>query len=311
MTMWSLSREAFSDRFGVEYEPSRAHEIACAQNEAAQSKAAFPVDVASFIAAEMPGRPLFHTVNHPSGAVLSMLLRGLATLLSSEMECAALVELADEWSTREGLNYLTDHPVAPEIRDSLGWEWGDTYTLYAEMLRLTVERRWRELEEHRDAYEPTFKGDTQFWCCMASLGNARRDDSIALPAFEQLLRLCPGVAGPWMMYARYLVALRRRDDAEALIERARVLGNSSAFHGIAADVFALLKNWKMSEMHARERLKRSPNEMRATFPLISILVKQGRNRELELLLASLAARPPRDRKLLDQYLARQRRLVQD
>lgn len=305
VTLWSMSRHRFVEAFKAHWSFARMHEVNAEANAAAQEKSNFPVDVASFVAREIPRRSLFHTVTHPSGAVYAELLKGLIELLKDEIDCAQLVPIVQACADEEGLNFQTDHPVAKNLMKTLGWDWGPDYETYVQMIKAAAEKRWDDLEENRGIYEALFARDTQFWRCFALLGFERQDDAIALPAFEGLLEHCPGEPSPWLQYARYLVRKRRTTEAEQLLSRARdFFGDSSAFHGVAARVEMMLRRLDEAEGHAREHWRRSSDAIHAAFPLIQVLQLQSRNDEAEDLILSLRQRSPDDCKRLEQFLVR-------
>jgi hypothetical protein len=240
-SLWPMSRERFIEKFKAPYPIERLEEINRESNEAAQAKSDFPVDVARFIAEESSRRSIFSSGAHPTGKVYSLLLRGLSKRLASELDSTALQRLADDCVDEQILNFTTDHPVDASVRQTLGWNWGPEYEIFAEMLRATKDARWDDLQRKRACYETLFAANTQFWRSYALLGIARRSDEIALPALERLLELCPGAPGPWLLSARYYVRTRRAAKAAALIGRAHAFfGNTTAFSTLSEKISKML-----------------------------------------------------------------------
>lgn len=237
--LWSMPRAGFLEVFKAPYSLERMEELTREANEAAQEKSNFPIDMARFIAEESRTRPLFNIGAHPNGEVYSLLLNGLAELLAEEVDCTPLLRIGGSCASEDVLNYLTDHPVDLELRKAFGWHWGPEYEIFAEMLRSSSDKRWDDFERELPHYEALFSGragGTQFWRCSALFGTERRDDAIALPALEKLLELCPGIAGPWMLYARYLAFTSTAAKIEALLRRAeKILGEGTAIFDVISE----------------------------------------------------------------------------
>ena len=235
LSQWAMSRERFLHKFRAPYTVERMYELDMEANETAQVKSDFPIDAAGIVDKESRTRPLFNTTNHPGGFVYSLLLFGLAELLDPETDCSELRAVGEACADEEILNYQTDHPVDPEIRRALGWEWGREYELFSKMLRATAEARWNDLERDLPEYGRLFSANTQFWRCRARLGLARRSDEIAIPALDKIIDLCPGVPGPWLLYAQHIVRTKGRSGLGSLLERAGVrLANTPVLGALQA-----------------------------------------------------------------------------
>lgn len=305
LSFWAMAPHRFKARYHADPEPARVLELDFDSARRCQDKAKFPVDVAGFIEREIRSRSLFHTVNHPSGPVLARLVEGLAEQLRDELDGGALLEAAKDVEGREGLNFLTDHPVSADLRRQLGLDWDGSYDVYAGMLTAIRQKRWQDLETLLAGDAAQFSEDTQFWRGRCQLAEARSDDAVALPSLQKLLSLCPGVPGPWLLQARYLVRRKRPDEALALLPRAKeFFEGAPTFHAIAVRILLMLRDMPAAEAHAREIWTQSSDSIDAVFPLIDVLYRRKKSAEVESLVASLRARPPNEQQALDNYLKR-------
>ncbi len=307
LRLWAISPKRFAESFKSGFDVKRIYEIDLQAMRHAQEKTLFPVDLPAFVEREMPNRPLFHTVNHPVGAVFSRLLEGLAVLLAHEIDGNCILAVAADVEDREGLNFETDHPVSRELREELGFNWPAAYAVYERMLLAAQDKHWDELERGRGEFESLFSEDTQFWRCCALLGMARNDSAVAEPAFERLLELCPGVRAPWLLYAQFLRADRRDSDAAALLERAeRFFDDCGIWHGIAARIHLMFGARRDAEEHARKHWAASSDNISSAFPLIEVLLQQQKGEEARVLVASLAGRHPIEVNNLRRFLERKK-----
>jgi hypothetical protein len=308
LRQWAISPRQFASRFKAGYDVKRILELDLQSMRFAYEKSEFPIDVPGFVEREFAQRPLFHTINHPAGAVFSRLLEGLAVLLRDDLDPEVLTSLAAEVESREGLNFETDHPLPPTLRQELGLAWPSTYDRYARMLSAREDEDWEALEEGRAEFESLFAEDTQFWRAYALLGIARNDAAVAEPALERLLELCPGVRAPWMLYGQFLRRNGRKDEIPALLSRAhRLFGDCGIWHGIAARLNLMLDALPVAEGHARQHWAASMDNINSAFPLIEILLRQNRKGEAEDFIRSLETRPPLELAVLRGFLARKAR----
>lgn len=302
---WATSQRRFEEKFKTHTDLERILELDLSSMRRSQEKSGFPIDVGGFIQREVVNRPLFHTVNHPCGAVFSRLLEGLAVLLGDELDASALLALAKEVEFREGLNFETDHPVPAAVRDRLGLKWGPNYEIYATMILARRKKEWADLERDRDKYAELFSNDTQYWRAYAFLGAAQKDASIAVPAFERMLELCPGVAGPWQHYIQFLHGTGQAADISALLARAeKFFGDSSILYNIATRAYLTLRRFAEAEHQARKYWSRSQENMNAVIPLIQSLILQQRIDEASSIVKSLRSRTPHQLNMLRNLLGR-------
>lgn len=296
LRFWAMSPQKFHASFKAEADPERIFQLDLDSARASQEKSQFPVDMAAYVEREAHRRPLFHAVNHCGGAILARLIDGLAELFQTDLDIAALRSAAAELDRSEGLNYETDHPVTAEVRSRLGFDWGPSYDAYEEMLVATRLRNWDALQRNKDRYQALFGGDSQYWKTVATLGAARKDDSVALPAFALLLERYPGLTGPWLHLASYLKGTGREDEVRALIATAESsLQGLSLFHSVASRLYFLLGDLANAEAHARIYLQRSPGNANATTPLLQVLLRQNRSEEARTILATVKDLPWVDR----------------
>jgi hypothetical protein len=288
---WATSQRRFVEQFKADIDVERILQLDFDANTLSQQKSAFPVDVAGFIQREVINRPLFHTVNHPCGAVFSRLLEGLAGLLSAELDASVLLALAKEVEFNEGLNFVTDHPVPIAVRKKLGLNWGPNYEIYAAMILAGRKKAWTDLVRDREKYAALFSNDTQYWKVYAMLGAEQDDASVAVPAFERLLDMCPGVVGPWQHYAKFLYHRRNWSEIRRLVARAEAFfGSASALHTVAARAYLMLRDYGKAEEHARELWRLSPENIKSVVPLIQVLLAQRRVDEAVVAIASVKGR---------------------
>jgi tetratricopeptide (TPR) repeat protein len=303
--LWAISPRRFAEKFKSKIEVERIFELDLQSARTSQEKATFSVDIAAFVEQESKRRPLFHTINHPAGAIFARLLEGLAVTLKDEIDTKDLLAIARDIEDQEGLNFETNHPVSAHVREKLHWEWGPEYDLYAQMLTATREKNWTSLERDRNIYEQSFSEDTQFWRSYALLGRALKSEPIALPAFERLLELCPGVPGGWLLYAEFLEKLGRGEDILTMLARAEeFFEGSNRYHGLAAKIQMRLRDFAKAETHAREFWHRSSDTIQAAFPLLQILIRRKEFVELDSIVASLRERPANEVSKLDRFLSK-------
>jgi len=292
LRMWSLSRPRFLERFKANMSLERILELDLSSAETSEEKANFPVSVATFFRENVSRVPLFHTVNHPAGAIFSPLLRGIAVLLRDEIDMQSIEAVADSVAGQEGLNYQTDHPLSAEDRAQLKFDWGPDYELYAAMIRLREAANWDELRGLDRQLLALFSEDTQFWRMRMEMGRALDDEAMAAEALEQLLDRCPGVPGTWLAYANLLASHRNMEELQALAVRAEVFYEGAfAFDAFAARVFLLLGDLDRAEAHARACRENAPDELPSAYALLQVLMRRRDVEAFKNLVADLRAQP--------------------
>jgi hypothetical protein len=176
------------------------------------------------------------------------------------------------------------------------------------MLRAMEQRNWNALQKGRPEFEALFSEDTKFWHAYALLGNDTNDETVALPALERLLELCPGVRAPWQLYAQFLVRINRRDEVRRLIGRARAFfGECGIFHSISARAHLMVGNLSEAETDARRLWEVSSANINAAFPLLEVLLLQQRHTDACLFIESLGKRSEVELQGLRRFLARKDR----
>lgn len=292
LRMWALSRKRFIDSFKAKMSLERILELDLSSAETSEKKANFPVSVATFFRENVCRVPLFHTVNHPSGAIFSPLLRGIAVLLRDEIDMQSIEAVVDRVAGQEGLNYQTDHPLSVEDRAQLKFDWGADYELYAAMIRLRKAADWDELRALDGRLLALFSEDSQFWRTRMEMGRAVNDDAMAMEAFEQLLERCPGMPAVWISYANLLASRKKLEELHALAVRAEIFYEGAfAFDAFAARVFLMLGDLDRAEAHARACHENAPDELQSAYALLQVLMRRRNADAFKKLVADLRAQP--------------------
>ncbi|MBA3519150.1 MAG: hypothetical protein H0T75_16285 [Rhizobiales bacterium] len=306
---FSMAPKQFEEFFKIKA-PSiqRLFDMDLKNGAIAQKKSGFGVDVAGYIAENVKKRSLFHYVNHPNGSIISLLLRGLGEQLNGCVDISLLSRTAEEIQEKEGLNFTSSHPVRSEVRKELNLSWGTSYDVYSRMMRSLRSKDWHGLLASRDLYEGYFSEDTQFWEAMAqSLRNASKDVEDTFFAFERLLQLSPGYSVYWTWYFDFLLKQRQRDTALSVYQRAHeFFGDSNSFNVIASQVESRLGNLEKAETHAWRYYNDSGKNMRAAFPLMSILARRQRGDDLSRIYQAHMNEPEFKRDQLEAFMAKLR-----
>lgn len=304
LAFWALNTELFARSFKATLSIDRIFDLDIALVEKSEWRTGFPVPVASFLRENIRRKPLFHTVNHPHGALLAPLLRGIAIQLSEIIDPEKVNAVADGIADREGLNFQTDHPMSKEDRDSLGLNWGPQYELYARMIRFREASAWDDLQNTDKELSIQFSNDSQYWRTRSEMGVALDDMIIASEAFEQLLQRCPGAPGVWLSYARLLNAQGRMGRLQDLLDRAKLFyEGASAYDAFASRVFMSLGKFEQAIVHGRACYLNATDEVEAAFPFLQALVRTRREEELRGTVAELRAKPALEAWRLNAFLA--------
>ena len=208
---------------------------------------------------------------HPGGEVTGKLARIVAEQLPNA-DGHVLDRLEHHFKRSEGIGSLTFHPVAIEILEELGFDWGPDYELYRQMMLARASADWPRLIEHSAHYQEKFQNDTWYWLSMTQAYIASGSFVEAKLSHSKLVELCPGNLQTWMLGLSLYQKFGDRVDIDGLIHRAssffqgqRIFSQMMAFfHLKLGDAFA-------AEPYARDYHARTPDRADALVPLLMTL----------------------------------------
>lgn len=207
VTLLAMNTSEFEKAYKVSRQSvQRIYDLDIRNVEANQKKANFPIDVSRFIADALPNRPLFHSVWHPCGEVEATLCSGLLHTLEGAIDTSSIHRVVDILTRAEGINITTDHPMPDDDMKALGFEWGEPYLLYCEMIRNTRCERFEIILDSMDKYGELFCGDTQYLRAIAGSAFNTGRYNLAELYYNNLVERDPGVFQYWRGYAELIFA---------------------------------------------------------------------------------------------------------
>lgn len=271
LQFYAVSPREAQEQFGARATPTRMLNMDLDIIGICQRRANARFDFASFIRETSQNRSLFHTALHPNGEVMAHMLRSFSEQIPdadiSKIECAAKF-----LEKNEGINSSTLHPVGKDILVELGFDWGEGYEVYREMMELRVAGEWQAIVDAEERYLEKFASDSWCWLSLTQAYTALGDWDRAQRCLWRLLELSPGNLHFWLCGLNIFLASGDSDGVQALAHRANAFFRGQRIFSQVMAYFHLNSGRADKAVaYARDYHQRTPDRADALVPLLQSL----------------------------------------
>ncbi len=294
LQFYAQSPGEFASHFGHERAPAQLFAFDLSTVKVCQARAGSTTDFAELMRTTGLHTPLYHSALHPGGLLTAHLVSDFARQLPG-CDLQAIASLTDEIAAGEGINFINCHPVPVSRQAEFGADWQHPYPVYADLLAKTAQGDWAGVMAHAACAADLFPEDTQTWNALSLAAMATGDDDMAIAALDRLLDLSPGFNEFWR---RAFDFCRRRGDAgfSDLAARAGAFfGTQRQGHSVLALALCERGQWTEAEAEARLYLERTPERYEGWLPLLTVLVRSGRDAEARAQAREVAHTCPANR----------------
>jgi hypothetical protein len=276
---YAVKPDLFAATFRVRPSVQRMYDMDLRAIATCQKRAGSGTDFSELLATLAKTSPPFHSETHPGGIFTAEMVMDIGRRMPLP-DLARLEDAAAQLRRTEGINHVTYHPVDAEILDELGFDWGDSYRMFRQMLIYASRENWAAIIGRYPQYLETCAEDSQFWQISArAFAHAEMRDEAA-HAFGKLLERTPGSLHSWLLAIYFHLDAGERDQAEALMARAfDFYQGQRGYSQLMAFVMLRMSNLQEAETHAREYLANTPDRSEGVLPLVKVLGVSGRTEE--------------------------------
>lgn len=205
-----------------------------------QERSAFTIDIAGYCEEHFRKEVLFNTPGHPTGPLNALLVHGVLVQLASFDPRYGGSDLAERVRRHEGVNWVTSHPVAPDVEEKLDLDWGKSYHDFCRLIRAcwTEQALGDEIPVLIARVEQTYAQDSIYWFWAAAIWWQRRNSEAAIQASRIGLGLSPGHGQYWLGLQTRLLQSGFGLQAESLLDEVRrVFGNRFEADAVLATLY--------------------------------------------------------------------------
>ena len=243
-----------------------------------QDKAQSRFDFVSFVRDVGRQKLLFNTHSHPRGPLMSRLFLEVAQK-ADVFDDREVDALRQELEGTEGINHVTIHPISSEIIESLGFDWGEQYSLLTACLTAAFENDWAEVVRLCEA-SPYTINDSQLLLALGRaylhLGDLEGHGWV----YKRLTDLSPGFMHAWFLRLDFWRRLGNDIEMrECRLEMRRALGNSRYYSQTRAWMDIQDGQLESALQYAYDYLQRSPDMADGIVVYAKALALMGRSDE--------------------------------
>jgi tetratricopeptide (TPR) repeat protein len=159
----------------------------------------------------------------------------------------------------------------------LGFDWGEDYQLYTQMMTQRAQGAWSDLVAGEVLYREKFRNDTWCWLSLTQAYTALDSHSDAETCLEQLLDLSPGNLHSWLIGFEVYQRFGDIRSIYGLMHKAACFFKGQrTFAQVMAFFMLNLGNAELAAPYARDYHARTPDKADGLVPLMLTLMHLGR-----------------------------------
>lgn len=275
---YCIAPEQFQNVYKRLPPPQRVLDFDLGLMKLCQDKSESKTDYVAFVRDKGRKSYLFNTESHPRGMLMSLLFRDVASDIDG-LDSQDIADVAINLEQEEGINHTTVHPVAQNILDELGFNWGEDYRILKSVLISAAVCDWNTVIDVCEATSNTFT-DTQMLMALgrAYIATGRLKEKGHI--YKCLTDISPGFMHSWFLRNQYWQLIGdARELRECRSEMRSVLKNSRYYAQARAWMEIQSGNPEQGLAFARDYLDNTPDRADGIVAYAKILALLNRGDE--------------------------------